>query len=102
MATQLLKDINREFRIGNDVFIVTLCNDYSLTFRRKGTKTRFNVPLAGCYNLAIINQGMKEYQAKVDRYNSRKKLGQVAKKPKKPSIGAFFNPKYSVALRMTA
>ena len=99
MATLLKTDIHREIRIGYEVFIVTLCNDYSITFRRKGTKTRFNVGLAGVYNLALISQAMKEYQAKLDRYNSRRKLGLVAKKPKKLNIFSCFNPIYQAALK---
>lgn len=99
MVTLLAKDLNREFRMGTEMFVLTLRNDFSIDFRRKGTKTRYNVSLGACYNMSLINTALIAYQTKLDRYNARRKLGYIAKKPKKPSIQHCLNPIYSIALK---
>ena len=99
MATKLLKEISREYRQGNETYIVTLNPDCTITFRKKGYKTRFSTALAGCYNLAIICQAEMTYRDKMEEYNRRVKLGvKGLRKPKRPSIASMFHPKYTKAM----
>lgn len=100
MATLLTKDIKRETysvfdRKGNKI-IVTLKAGDMLEFRAKGYKTRFEVPIAACRNLALIYYMEERYKNKLQRYKERKKLGLRCKKPKRPP--QVFSKKWYQAL----
>lgn len=102
MATLLTKDVTRETygvtnRAGQKV-IVTLKAGDMLEFRVKGKRTRYEVPLASCFNMAMIQYIEDQYKAKLKRYNDRKKLGMRTKKPKRPA--RLFSKKWYEALKM--
>ena len=88
MATLLTKDVTRETYAVTDrkgkKIIVTLKAGDMLEFRAKGEKTRFEVPLAACRNLALIYFMEDKYKAKMKRYRERKKMGLRTKRPKRP------------------
>lgn len=102
MATLLKKDVIRETysvtnRSGQKV-IVTLKAGDMLEFRVKGKRTRYEVPLASCFNMAMIQYIEDEYKAKVSRYKTRKSVGLRSKKPKRPA--RLFSKKWYDALKM--
>lgn len=107
MATKLHKPIHREMisnghLAGRDVgrMIVTLEPGDILTFRQKGKRTRYSVPLSACMNLALMNHLVEQYQEKMNNYAIKKKagLGRV-KRPRKPNI-SMFNPILLKALKV--
>lgn len=101
MATLLTKDVVREtygvtnFR-GQKV-IVTLKAGDMLEFRVKGKRTRYEVPLQSCMNLAFIQFMEDQYKEKVKHYKERKSLGQRTKRPKRPF--RMFGDKWYKALK---
>lgn len=88
MATLLKKDVQRETYAVTDrkgkKIVVTLKAGDMLEFRSKGERTRFEVPLAACRNLAMIYYMEDKYNEKMRRYKERKKLGLRAVRPKRP------------------
>lgn len=97
MATILHKPIHREMicnghLAGRDVgrVIVTLEPGDILTFRQKGKRTRYSVPLQACMNLALMNYLVENYQKKMNNYSIKKKAGLGRpKRPRKPNISVF-------------
>jgi hypothetical protein len=101
MATKLEKSIHREMiangiLAGRDVgrIIVSLEAGDLITFRQKGKRTRYTVPLQAVMNLALMNHLVGRYQAEIDNYNS----GRRKKRPRKPTI-SIFNPMLLKALK---
>jgi hypothetical protein len=102
MATLLKKDVIRETysvtnRSGQKV-IATLKAGDMLEFRVKGKRTRYEVPLASCFNMAMIQYIEDQYKQKVKRYKNRQSIGLRSKKPKRPA--RLFTKKWYDALKM--
>lgn len=93
MATKLLKPVKREMLMGDDrgrPMIVTLEPGDMLTFRLKGKKTTYSVPLHSCFYLAMMNKMQEEYTEKMEDYKVKQSAGfKRLKKPRKPSWAVF-------------
>jgi hypothetical protein len=102
MATLLNKDISRETLAVTDMkgrkMIVTLKAGDMLEFRPKGKRIRYEVPLAACYNMAMIYTANEWYKEKLEKYHAKKKAGYRVKRPKR--MPRIFNQKFYEALRM--
>jgi hypothetical protein len=100
MPTKLLKDVKRETLAVIDtkgrLQIVTLKAGDMLEFRAKGKRFKYSVPLAACYNMALIYTAHEWQRARIERYNERRKNGERAKKPR--PLARIFNPKLYEAL----
>jgi hypothetical protein len=102
MATLLTKDVERETfavtnRRGEKVIVKMKAGDM-LEFRVKGKRTRFEVPLASCFYLSMIQYMEDQYKKKMKRYKERKALGLRTKRPKRPP--QVFSKKWYEALKM--
>ena len=89
MATLLKNDVVRETysvfdRKGNKI-IVTLKAGDMLEFRPKGRRITYEIPLASCMNLAMIQFLQDNYKNKLQTYKQRKAAGLRAKKPRQPA-----------------
>lgn len=102
MATLLTKKISRETLAVTDhpgrKIIVTLEPGDMITFRAKGKRMTYEVPLAACYNLALIFTVNSWYKEKMKVWKEKKKMGVRCRKPKR--ISAIFNQKYYEALKL--
>jgi hypothetical protein len=102
MATKLLKDINRETLAVTDMKgntqIVTLQAGDVLRFRSKGKRFSYSVPLAACFNLAIIYTAQQWYKERLARYLQGKKEGRKMKRPRQ--LPKIFNSKLYEALKL--
>ena len=102
MATLLTKDISRETLAVTDMrgreIIITLKAGDMLEFRSKGKRTRYEVPLAACYNMSLIYTVNEWHKEKLKVYNEKKKMGFRVKRPKR--LSRIFNQSYYEALRM--
>ena len=102
MAKKLLKDITRETlavtNMKNDIQIVTLKAGDMLEFRAKGKRLRFEVPLAACYNMALIYTAQQWYKQRMIKYLVDKKEGRRVKRPR--PLSKIFSPKLYEALKM--
>lgn len=92
---KLLKSITRETLRMTDrknlPVIVTLKAGDFLEFRSKGKRFRIEVPLAACYNMALVYTAKELYAIKLKRYLEGRKDGRRMRKPRQfPKI---FNPK---------
>ena len=101
-ATLLTKDVSRETLAVTDLkgqkMIVTLKAGDMLEFRPKGRRYRYEVPLAACYNLAMIFSANEWHKEKMKRYEERKKAGFRVKRPRR--LPRIFNQHYYEALKM--
>lgn len=101
MATKLLKDISRETLAVTDMKnqkqVITLKAGDMIEFRSKGKRFRYSVPLAACYNLALIYTHQQLYAEKLVRYQEGRKLGKKMRKPR--PLPRIFSPKLYDALR---
>jgi hypothetical protein len=102
MAIKLMKDITRETLAvtdhKNQPQIVTLKAGDLLEFRAKGRRYRFEVPLAACYNLALIYTHQQIYKEKLIEYDKCKKTGMKKRRPK--PLPRIFNQAMYEALKM--
>ena len=102
MATLLTKDVSRETLAVTDMkgrkVIITVKAGDMLEFRSKGKRVRYEVPLAACYNLALIYTVNEWYKEKIRRYHERKKMGLRVKRPKR--LSRIFSQSYYEALKM--
>jgi hypothetical protein len=102
MARKLLKDITRETLAVTDskgnCQIVTLKAGDMLEFRSKGKRFRYEVPLAACYNMALIYTAHLWYKEKMAKYLRDKKDGRRVKRPRQ--LSRIFNAKLYEALKM--
>lgn len=102
MTTKLTRDIKRETLAVIDtkgrLQIVTLKAGDMLEFRAKGRRFKYEVPLAACYNLAIIYTCHQWYKKRLEKYLEGKKQGRKMKRPK--GLPKIFNPKLYEALRL--
>jgi hypothetical protein len=102
MATLLTKPVSRETLAVTDhpgrKIIVTLEPGDMISFRAKGKRTTYEVPLAACYNLALIFTVNSWYKEKMKVWKEKKKMGVRCRKPKR--ISAIFNQKYYEALKL--
>ena len=102
MTTLLKKDIKREtiavtdFR--NNKLIVILKAGDMLEFKIKRKKYGYIVPLAACFNLAMIYTAKERYDEKLKKYEEGKKIGRKMKKPK--LLPKIFNEKLYQALKL--
>lgn len=103
MATLLTKDLSRETLAVTDhqgrKIIVTLEPGDMLEFRAKGKRMKYTVPLAACYNLALIFTVNSWYKEKMKVWKEKKKMGLRCRKPRR--ISAIFNQKYYEALKIS-
>jgi hypothetical protein len=105
MATKkLIKPIKRQLlsteQYGKNrgkAIIVELLPGDEISFRTKGSHKTQSVYLGHCYKLAQILAIESEYKVKLEEYNNKKKIGQVARRPKRPSMP--FNKMYFDAIR---
>ena len=99
---KLLKDVNRETLAVTDLKgntqIVTLKAGDMLEFRTKGKRFRYVVPLAACYNLALIYTAKQWYKDKLARYQEGKKEGKKMRRPR--PLPRIFNQNLYEALKM--
>ena len=102
MAQKLLKDIHRETlavtNMKGETQIVTLKAGGMLEFRSKGKHFRYAVPLAACYNMAIIYTAPQWYKDRLARYLEGKKEGCKLRWPK--PLPKIFNQFLYEALKM--
>ena len=102
MATLLTKPIRRETLAVTDMAgrkqIISLEPGDMLTFRSKGKRMTYEVPIAACYNLALIFTVNSWYRNKMKVWKEKKKMGVRCRKPKR--ISSVFNQKYYEALRI--
>ena len=100
MAIKLTKDVRRETLAVTDtrgrLLIVTLKAGDMLEFRAKGKRFKYSVPLAACYNMALINTAHEVRRARVARYNERRKNGDRVRRPR--PLAHIFNPRLYEAL----
>ena len=82
---------------GNKI-IVTLKAGDMLEFRPKGKRYRYDVPLAACFNLAMIFTAQEKYNERLKKYEEGKKLGRKTKRPKRPP--KIFNEKLYQSLKL--
>lgn len=98
MATKLTKPVARElmrttatkrgrlsaqFEHGRPI-LVTLNPEETITFRVKGTRTKYTVHLMNVFTLAKVVELESIFRSKMDTYKLRKSAGLRAKKPKRP------------------
>jgi hypothetical protein len=102
MATLLKKDVKRETIAVTDFkdnkVIVTLKAGDMLEFRAKGKRTKYEVPLAACFNLAMIYTASERYKTRIQRYEEGKKQGRKMKRPR--LMPKIFNEKLYQALKL--
>jgi hypothetical protein len=102
MATLLKKDIKRETMAVTDMkgnkMIVNLKAGDILEFRGKGKRYKYEVPLAACFNLAMIYTAHERYKERIKRYEDGKKEGRKMKRPKQ--MPKIFNEKLYQALKL--
>jgi hypothetical protein len=102
MATLLQKDIKRETLAVTDMkgnkMIVTLKAGDVVEFRPKGKRYRFEVPLAACFNLAMIYTAHERYRERVKRYEEGRREGRKMKRPRQ--MPKIFNEKLYQALKL--
>jgi len=102
MATLLQKDVKRETiavtDIKNNKMIVTLKAGDMLEFRPKGKRYKYEVPLAACFNLAMIYTASERYKERVKRYEEGRKEGRKMKRPRQ--MPKIFNEKLYQALKL--
>lgn len=102
MATLLTKDVKRETLSVTDIkgqtMIVTLKAGDMLEFRPKGRRYRYEVPLAACFNLAMIYSASERYKERMKRYEEGKKQGRKMKRPR--LMPRIFNEKLYQALKL--
>jgi hypothetical protein len=102
MATKLLKDITREAlavtNMRGEIQIVTLKAGDMLQFRPKGRRTKYEVPLQACYNMALIYSAQQWYKERIAKYIQDKKNGRKVKRPR--PLPPIFNSKLYEALRI--
>ena len=77
--------------------IVELNPDETISFRVKGTKTRFTMHLTSAFELAKVNTIVQKHNDKMERYKTDKKLGMKRKKPKAPFI--FYGKSFFTVLK---
>ena len=103
MPTILTKDITREALLASDMqgrkLIVTLKGGDMVSFRPKGRRIRYEVPLLACYNMAIIYSAHEWHRERMKIYLEKKKAGYRVRKPRR--LPRIFNQKYYEALKMT-
>ncbi len=102
MATLLQKDVKREtFCVtdmkGNKMIVILKAGD-TLEFRPKGKRYRYEVPLAACFNLAMIYTAHERYKERVKRYEEGKREGRKMKRPRQ--MPKIFNEKLYQALKL--
>lgn len=102
MALKLIKDVHRETLAvtdtKNNIQIVILKAGDMLEFRAKGKRFRYSVPLAACYNMAIIYTAHQWYKDRLTRYLEGKKNGRKMKRPR--PLPKIFNNVLYEALKM--
>jgi len=102
MATLLTKDVTREAYLASDLqgrkLIVTLKGGDMIAFRPKGRKVTYEVPLAACYNMALIYSAHEWYRKRLEEYNRKRKAGLRVRKPK--PMARIFSRKYYEALKI--
>jgi hypothetical protein len=59
--------------------------DY-LTFRAKGTRTKYTIHLKNVYYLAMMKYIQERYEKKLEKYKDRKAAGLRAVRPSKPRL----------------
>jgi hypothetical protein len=102
MPTLLKKDVTRETysvtdRRGQKV-IVTLKAGDMISFRVKGKRTRYEVPLQSVFYLSLIQYLHDQHKEKVKRWKERKSIGQRARKPSRPP--RIYSKKFYDALKL--
>lgn len=102
MATQLIKDVKREtialYDNKGNKLIVTLKAGDMVEFRPKNKRYKYEVPLAACFNLAMIYTASERYKERVKRYEEGRKQGRKMKRPRQ--IPKIFNEKLYQALKL--
>jgi hypothetical protein len=102
MATLLSKDVKRETISVTDMkgntMIVTLKAGDMVEFRGKGKRVRYEVPLAACFNLAMIYTAHERYKERMKRYEEGRKQGRKMKRPR--LMPKIFNEKLYQALKL--
>ena len=78
--------------------IVTLEPGDMISFRANGKRTSYDVPLAACYNLALIFTVNSWYKERMKVWKEKKKMGYGCRKPRK--ISAIFSQQYYEALKL--
>ena len=101
MATKLTKPITRELVKADRgrVTVVTIEPPDQITFRTKGSRTRYSVSLRNVELLAIMRGIYDNYVHKLETYRHKKAAGcKKLKKPKPPNYN-MFSPIYRAALK---
>ena len=102
MIIKLIKDVRRKTLAVKDskdrLQIVTLKAGDMLEFRAQGKRFRYEVPLAACYNLAVIYTCHNWYKKRLAKYNEAIKDGRRMHKPRK--LPKIFNPVLYEALKL--
>jgi len=94
MATKLLKPITREL-VGTTAglgkhrahpLLITLEPGDVISFRPKGTRQVFELPLAHAFRLATLIDETVRYKQAMDTYKEKKKAGYRVRKPKRTAM----------------
>ena len=78
--------------------IITLEPGDVLTFRAKGKRTSYSVPIQACYNLALIHTVNSWHKKKMEEWHEKKKAGIRTRRPRK--LTSVFSKSYYEALRI--
>ena len=98
MATKLTKAVSRECRRASATkkgricqpyemgrpLVVTINPEETISFRVKGTKTKYTVHLINVFSLAKIVEMEQMYKEKMEQYKLRKNAGLRTRKPRRP------------------
>jgi hypothetical protein len=102
MPTLLTKDIKRETLSVTDLrgqtMVVTLKAGDMLSFRPRGKRKSYEVPLQGCYHMALIFTAHETYKQRLKEYEDKRKLGIRARRPKK--VPRIFSERAYQALKL--
>ena len=104
MATLLTKDIVRECLAATTSefpgrkLIVTLEAGDMVSFRAKGKRYKYSVPLQAVYNMALIYTHNEIHKEKVKEWKLKKKMGLRCRKPK--ALPRIFSANYYEALKL--
>ena len=92
MATKLLKEIHRELlaELNGKLCIITLEPGDLLTYRFKGTRTRYAISLHQVFTMALMAKIEQDYKERMKMYKVKIALGHKRiRKPKRPTIAVF-------------
>lgn len=77
--------------------VVTLLPGDILDFRSRDRRTHFQTTLQSCYNLAMIQHSVEDYQSRMKEYQNKRDAGIKCRKPTQP--GRVYSQEFYQALK---